>query len=168
MCSCPLFGLHWLRRAAGRYSLLRLQMKPRERLPWGLGNTMQRYGLFRDYASFPATFFSWISNLNLPSPKQEHQQGDWPVGRWFWRGFSASCCSCCSCCSYFEAYNCNNAMVFLCQLWLCQYLTNRTMLTTAASRPASTDKTTLSAHSVKEAPCPKVTVRKVATELLRM
>ena len=54
---CLLFGLHWLRRAAGCFFSLRLQMKPGERLPVGLGITTQRYDIFSDYASFPATFF---------------------------------------------------------------------------------------------------------------
>ena len=60
---CLFFGLHWLRRAAGCFFSLRLQMKPGERLPVGLGITMQRYDIFSGYASFPATFFS--SNFKL-------------------------------------------------------------------------------------------------------
>ena len=60
---------------AGHYSLLRLQMKPRERLPWGLGITVQRYGLFRDYANFPATFFHGLQIETFPPLNRSTSRG---------------------------------------------------------------------------------------------
>ena len=104
---CLFSGLHWLRRAAGCFFSLRLQMKPGERLQWGLESRCKGTTFFPIMQVFRPLFFI---KFQIETYSSRNRVSDGVLdGRMTVLGrFSVSCCSCCSCCSYFEAYNCNS------------------------------------------------------------